>query len=194
MEQEIKRIVAAKKDIRNFEYLYRKYYPMINNFVYHRVPDLNVKNEIVSNIFFKAMSKLNLFRILEQKRTSFSAWLFRIAISEINQYFRDRKRAEHIQKMYFDNNLQVEETGYPLDFEMIRKKMLVLKPQEQNLIALRYFEKMSYQQMSEILKKSEGALKVQIHRTLKKLKSELVKEMKDEGSRKDFIKLENTPA
>jgi hypothetical protein len=39
LESEPKRILRAKKDLSEFDSLYREYFPKINNFVYHRVED-----------------------------------------------------------------------------------------------------------------------------------------------------------
>jgi len=46
-------IKKAKQDRESFEFLYSKYFPKINNFVFHRVKDKCIKEEIVSNTFLK---------------------------------------------------------------------------------------------------------------------------------------------
>lgn len=176
-------VIRAKKDIRAFDELYRRYYPKINNFVYYRTFDEDVRNEIVSNIFYKAMKNLARFRFLDGHRCSFSAWLYRIAISEINQYYRDRKRDMKIVTGK-KKEVPVENLEYPLQFETVKKYMTQLKPLEQNLIALKYFEKKSYKELSEIFGKKENALKVKVHRSLKKLKKLLEQENYDEEYRK----------
>jgi len=185
LDTEISRIFKAKKDIREFDHLYKKYFPPINNFVYHRVNDEYVKNEIVSNVFFKAMKKLNMFRILDVNKVSFSSWLYRIAVNEINQYYRNNKREYKIQKMYEHNYIDplAKSTKPAVTYEIVQKYLLNLPIDEQNLIALRYFEKRSYQELAEIYKKSEGALKVKLHRALKKLRNLMGKELLNEESR-----------
>jgi DNA-directed RNA polymerase specialized sigma24 family protein len=60
LDTERNSIIRAKKDLQEFDYLYRKYYPIMNNFIFHRVNDEAVRNEIVSNVFFKAMKRLSL--------------------------------------------------------------------------------------------------------------------------------------
>lgn len=174
MDREIISIKKAKKDIGEFDYLYRKYFPMINNFVFHRVGNDAIKDEIVSNIFFKAMRKLNLFHIIDHRHCAFSSWLYRIAVSEINQFFRDQQRQSRIVQMVKDNDVPGESLEF--NFEIVRQKMAQLSQEEQNLVALRYFEKLSYKQIAEIYKKKEGALKVKVHRILKKLRDIVEKE------------------
>jgi RNA polymerase sigma-70 factor, ECF subfamily len=184
LDIEVTRIFKAKKDIREFDYLYRKYFPKINNFVFHRVCDEDVKNEIVSNVFFKAMKKLNMFRIFDVNKVTFSAWLYRIAVNEINQYFRNSKRHINLKNSYKHNYVEpVKDEKQPINYEIVKNYMQNLSDTDQNLISLRYFEKQSYQELSEIFKKSEGALKVKLHRALNKLRDSMSKEFENEEAR-----------
>lgn len=171
MDREIDCIKRAKKDISAFDYLYQKYFPKINNFVYHRVYDDGIRQEIVSNIFYKAMIKLPQFKIFE--RSYFSAWLYRIAINETNQYFRSRKRDEKITANLKWNYNDFPELEPTLSFEKIYEKMQDLSEEEQNLLVLRFFEKMKYKEIARIMKKKENAIKVRIHRILGKLRESL---------------------
>lgn len=182
MENEKEIINKAKKDIYYFDLLYKEYYPRINNFVYHRVNEDSVKNEIVSNVFFKAMKKIDLFRIIDSKKVAFSSWLYRIAVNEINQYYRNRKRTLKIQQNYFKNasvHYNHEEIPH-VNYEIVKRNLLKLKVEDQHIIAFRYLEKISYEEISEIMNKSEGALKVKLHRALKKLKEHISRETHNE--------------
>ena len=141
MDSEVSRIFKAKKDIREFDYLYKKYFPMINNFVYHRVGDEDVKNEIVSNVFFKAMKKLNMFRIFDLKKVTFSSWLFRIAVNEINQYYRNNKRNVNIKHLYKHNYVKPDtnEKPSPITFELVKNYLATLPQLDQTLITSALF-------------------------------------------------------
>ena len=173
--EEMELVKKAKQDIQAFDELYRIYYPKINNFVFHRTFNEDVRNEIVSNVFYKAMKNLYRFKFLESHRCSFSAWLYRIAVSEINQYYRDRKRDLKLM-LKKRNDLPEDPTVFPYKFEYVKKCLAQLTPYEQNLVALKYFEKKPYKELSEIFGKKENALKVKVHRSLKKLKNILEQE------------------
>ncbi len=178
-ENELELVEKAKTDVRYFEALYRKYFPMINNFVYRRIYDEDLKNEIVANVFYKVMKNLKKFKVLKNKRTSFAAWLYRVALNEINQHYREEKRVNKIfenRKEEYIVNHQESEPLSDISFEEVKEKMKNLKPKERDIIALRFFEKLSYEQIAEILKIKEGAAKVRLHRALKKLKSFFDKE------------------
>ncbi len=176
--EENKRILRAKTDLKEFDYLYRNYFPMINSFVFHRVEDEAVRHEIVSNVFFKAMKKLNLFRILDARRCTFSSWLFRIAVNEVNQYYRERKKRQKIdERLKWEGLPQPHE---PLDFSGVKRVLERLSEEEQTLISLRYFEKRPIREVAQIVGKKESAIKVRLHRTLKKMRQMLDKEQTDE--------------
>jgi len=180
LDTERNSIIRAKKDLQEFDYLYRKYYPIMNNFIFHRVNDEAVRNEIVSNVFFKAMKRLSLFRFLDSRKCSFSSWLYRIAVNEVNQFYRNMKRENNIRESVKWNTVEGEDIQF--NYDVIQRKIAAFKTDEQNLITLRYFEKLSYKEIADIYKKKEGTIKVQMHRLLKKLRCNVEKEIANERS------------
>ena len=86
---EEKLIKLAQEDHYNFGPLYKNYFERIANFIYHRVDDKDLAFEITSQVFYKALDNIKKFR---SQGVPFSAWLFRIATNEVNQYFRKNKR------------------------------------------------------------------------------------------------------
>ncbi|MDP8242371.1 MAG: sigma-70 family RNA polymerase sigma factor [Candidatus Celaenobacter antarcticus] len=177
---EKKLILKAKKDISAFGEIYEKYFPKINNFLYHRVKDDATKNEIVSNIFFKMMNNLPKYRFVNEQKCSFSSWLFRIAINETNQYFRSEKRNQVIRDMLREKINNAGDKLIDLDYDSLKEAIQALPLYEQNLISLRFFEKMKYKEIAEILKQKEGTIKVQMHRTLEKLRDFLQGDLSNE--------------
>jgi RNA polymerase sigma-70 factor (ECF subfamily) len=131
-------------------------------------------------VFFKALKKLSLFRYLDSRKCSFSSWLYRIAVNEINQFYREQKRNQKIADNYVFNRVDGAEMG--ISYDLVRQKLQAFAVEEQNLIALKYFEKLSYKEIGEIYKKSEGAMKVKVHRLLNKLREEINKEIENERS------------
>ncbi len=162
---EKKLVLQAKKDIQAFEALYQRYFPDIFRFVMYRVGNRSYAEEIVSNTFFKAMDKLHLFK---WRSIPFSAWLFRIAVSEISNYFRADKRHKKIENMYVDKAVLDEKTER-FSYDFIHQYIKQLPEKDQNIIILRFFEKKSFSEISEMLGKKESTLRVNLHRSLKKL-------------------------
>ena len=188
MENEMLMVRNAKKDLRYFDLLYRKYFPKINNFVYHRVQDDGIKNEIVSNVFFNAMKKISHFRYFESRKSSFSSWLYRIAVNEVNQYYRDRKKEKKMSEILRWNDLPTDsDDDRDEEFKLIDEALKKFPQEQQNLIVLRFYEKLRYREIAEIMKKKEVTVKVQIHRILKKLKSNLEGDPRWSNLKKDYL-------
>ncbi|MDD3049848.1 MAG: sigma-70 family RNA polymerase sigma factor [Candidatus Cloacimonetes bacterium] len=175
-------VKKATSNVKDFAVLFTHYYPRINNFVYHRIQSDSDKDEIVSNVFFNAMNNLTKFRFFDSITCGFSSWLYRIAINEISTHYRRKARElkisarKHID-MQFDDVPEISN-----DYELVKKIMKQFSMEDQNLLALKYFEKLSYKELSEIFKKSEGALKVRVHRLLNQIRdhiSEMKKEIKN---------------
>lgn len=177
-------IKKAKYDISAFEQLYDKYFLQIYKFVLLRVKDCDIANEVVSDVFYKAMNKLSLFK---WRSIPFSSWLYRIAINEVSNYYRRQKKQ---QKLI--GGLAIEEDNFtpPVDldesmsFDFIHKYIRKLPQRDQDVIILRYFEKKSFQEISEIIGKKEGYIRVILHRALKKLEKTLPKEVIEDVNRK----------
>lgn len=166
-------IRAAQNDRRQFEPLYRTYYPRIISFVYQRVDDHETAHEITSQVFYTALEKLQGYK---SQGVPFGAWLFRIAVNKLNEMFRKNKvqRAINIdtEGMHL---LRDEMAG--MDEAMMDEKLFealqCLKPEELDLIDMRFFENRPFRDICEITGLGESACKMKVYRILEKLKSKL---------------------
>ncbi|PID29002.1 MAG: hypothetical protein CSB55_02740 [Candidatus Cloacimonadota bacterium] len=166
-------VARAKTDVAAFEKLYEKHFPAIFRYVMMRVQNRDYAEEIVSNVFFKAMQKISLFK---WKSIPFSAWLYRIAISEISNYFRKAKKQTKIKDSYVEKeDIAQYERSY--DYDFIKEYIDKLPQKDQEIIILRYFENKSFQDISQILRIRENTLRVNLHRALKKLEKLIPKEV-----------------
>jgi RNA polymerase sigma-70 factor (ECF subfamily) len=166
---EIEHIEASKNDSQRFEPLYKHYYPAIIKFVYKRVETLDDCREITSIVFAKALSSIKNY---QQKGFPFSSWLYRIAINEITQFYRDSKKARIIS--LDDKSIRniVEDSGKP-DPELLaslKKALLYLEEDELELIQLRFFEERSFAEVGEIIGITEINAKIRTYRVIDKLR------------------------
>ncbi len=173
-------VEKAKKDINAFDELYKKYFPLINRFIYHKVSEEEVRRDIVSNVFFKAVKNLYKFKYLY--KGAFSGWLYRIAINEVTDYYRKNGRTKKLVQDVKLNQRSPLSEDIEINYDNLRKGLKLLNEKDQNIIILRYFEKLSNQEIAQILGKKEGAVKVQVHRAMQKLKSIMIElEGRDDG-------------
>lgn len=162
-------VERAKKDINAFDELYKKYFPLINRFIYHKVSEEEVRRDIVSNVFFKALKNIGKFKYLY--KGAFSGWLYRIAINEVTDYYRKNGRSRKLVDEVKLNQDELFSEDIEINYEVLRIALKQLNEKDQNVIILRYFEKLSNLEVAEVLGKKEGAVKVQVHRAMQKLKT-----------------------
>lgn len=163
-------IEKAKKNPADFGVLYKKYYLQIFRFVLKRVGDENGAAEIVSDIFVKALQNLSKY---EFKGFPFSSWLFQIARNEVNLSFRREKYSKTVTVETPELNEVLEEVDENLhekNVQLLLEGLKALKPEELELLEMRYFEKRPFKEVSEILDITQSTAKVRMHRVMQKLK------------------------
>ncbi len=176
---EVELVKRAKKDPEAFGAIYDFYYARIFRFILFRVANNDVAKDLASETFFQALKNIWRFRFI---RRPFSAWLYKIASTQIAMYFREKiKYCELTQEEYPEILTSVmAKNSSPVDLmELMDKKedfkklhhcMQQLKGVEQSIIALRYFEDKSLLEVSELLGMKINTVKSHTRRALLHLK------------------------
>ena len=169
---ELSQIRKAQDDPKEFAPIYNRYYDEIFVYISRRVDDLDTVADITSKTFTNCISNLHKFRFMG---VPFSAWLYKIAINEVRQFFRQRKNSPRtvcITDTDFKEITQqtVEESKYDIAHEIVPKLLSQLKEKELQCIELRFFEKKSFKEIGFIMGLTEVNAKVRTYRILKKLK------------------------
>lgn len=169
-------IILAKKDSQFFAPIYKKYHEQIYRFVYQRMDREEDAEDITSQVFLKALINLGKYKF---QGHPFSSWLYKIALNEVNQYYRKNKnqRVINIQSEQ-DLKVIVEEAGCE-EYDNEKKKALLngladLKEEKLALIEMRFFEKRSFKEIAEILGITENNAKVRTYRVLEEMKKNML--------------------
>jgi len=168
-------IEEARRNPARFGILYEKYYRQIFVFIFRRTGDEDIAGDIVSDAFLKAMTALPKY---ESKGLPFSSWLFRIALNEVNMYYRKTARERVISLDQTNIIEMIAETGEKETEEnrqMVVNLLSSLSPEDMYFIELRFFEKRAFAEIGEILGMTENNAKVRTYRILDKLKKLLDK-------------------
>ena len=170
--KEAKVIAEAKKDIKAFSYLYDKYFIQIFRYIYNRVENEEIASDICSQVFLKAMQNINKY---EHRGLPYASFLYRIARNEINQESRKNKiqRISSAKQSDIEHVSEEIELTNALDYTPLIKMLNQLPEKDLELIEMKYFEKRSYREISEILNIKENNLKVKLHRIIQKMKKEI---------------------
>jgi len=164
-------VAAALEDPSAFGRLYDRFIQRIYRYVYSRVGDAHEAEDITSQTFIAAYESLGRYR----ERGQFSAWLFRIARSKINDHFRRSRREVGLDAA--ERIVEVDDALGALiqNEELIRLRSLIKKinDDERELIRLRYVADLSFVEMGELLGKREDAVKKSVYRLLERLKGQM---------------------
>lgn len=127
-------------------------------------------DDLLQNTFLKAWSSIDNFR----GDAKLSTWLYKIAINEsLSHIERERKRPNVSMDDEDSHLLHAIESDTHIDGNELAlqlRKAIALLPEKQRLVFnMRYYDDMKYEQMSEILGTSVGALKASYHLATKKI-------------------------
>jgi RNA polymerase sigma-70 factor (ECF subfamily) len=173
MQKEWLEVQAAQQDPAMFGVLYDRYFESIYLFIFKRTNDKSLADDICSQVFLKAMERLNKYVF---KGVPFSAWLYRIASNEVAQYFRKAQKNRTVS--IDDTNISDMLDEFDEEIDMPSVEVLVaaldnLKEGDLQLIELRFFEGLPYRDIAEILEITENNAKVRTFRITNRLKKKL---------------------
>ena len=153
--------------------IYDRYESKIYSYVYHRVGDPNVAQDLTSQVFLRMLEAIQ----NEQAwRSSFSGWLYRIAHNLVVDFYRRRGRTG--QSSLEDLGLLVASSEDPLQAaertlagERLRATINLLTEEQAQVVTLRFLEELSVAEVAATMGKSEGAIKALQYRAVVRLRS-----------------------
>ncbi|MBL4705931.1 MAG: sigma-70 family RNA polymerase sigma factor [Flavobacteriales bacterium] len=163
-------VEMAKTNPARFAPLYNHYYKPIFIFVFKKVRDEFTAEDIASKVFLKALLNIKKY---QDRGFPFSSWLYRIASNEVNMYYRKSNKMTTVEIMESDVITLMDEIkeGNEVDRqELVIKCLAELPLPVSQLVELRFFDRMSFKEMGEVLGISEGNAKIRVYRALDKLK------------------------
>ncbi len=131
--------------------------------------------DIVSETFLKALKNAEIFN----DNFKCKAWLFKVATNTMRNTFtrfinRFINFSNSDMDFYPSNNNNTEEiTVKNEEFIKLSEALRKLEKTESKIIYLKYYEQMSYSEISEILQIPEGTIASKLSRALRRLENEL---------------------
>jgi RNA polymerase sigma-70 factor (ECF subfamily) len=167
-EQEIE---AAKQNPRAFGSLYNRYYARILQFVYGRTTSKDDARDITQQVFISALETIGRYK---PSGVPYSAFLFRVALNELNRFYRKSKVRQAVNIDDEQVSDVLTEMGAENTAETDAKLMQALQqlePDEMSLMQMRFFDKIPFKDLCTILEISETAAKARVYRLLERLKT-----------------------
>ena len=173
---EVPRLVewAADGNVEAFGELYSIYLDQIYRYVFYQVRDRMTAEDLTEEIFVKAWKALGKYK---QKNSPFSAWLYRIAHNHVTDYFRTRRQLQALEEEIPDTVVGPEqEVEEKLMQEELSEAISYLPPKQRQVIILKFIEGLDNQEIAQIMRKSQGAIRVMQMRALRALRQILTSE------------------
>jgi len=125
-------------------------------------------DDVLQNTFIKAWSAIDSFR----QESRLQTWLFRIAINESLNHLSQKKQVLSLDQTEIGIADTLASDSY-FDGDEVQKQFQTAinsLPEKQRLVFnLKYFDEMKYEDMSDMLGTSIGALKASYHHAVKKI-------------------------
>lgn len=141
------------------------------------VIDHDDTDDLVQDVFIKVWNNLSTFR----KDSQLFTWLYRIATNESISFLNRKKLRNSISLNDNSESMDLLETLAESPYfdgdkaQMKLQKALLSLPEKQRLVFnMKYFDDLKYEEISEILGTSVGALKASFHIAVKKIEQILV--------------------
>lgn len=174
VEEQRTLIRAQRGDKEAFAVLYREHVQAIYRYVFHRVNDRELAEDVTGDVFIRAIEGLPGYR---DTGTPFLAWLYRIAHARVVDYYRQQNRRP--------TNTDLEDTPIPVETDMderllrhqaaqaLRTAIAELTDDQQQVIILRFIEGHRIEKVAELVGKNANAIKALQHRALRALATRL---------------------
>ena len=168
----IKELLNPKTQNQAFKKLLQEYQKPLYNHIRTIVLNHDDTDDVLQNTFVKVFQYLNKFK----GESKLFSWMYRIATNEALTFLNQKAKingvtSETLQNKTIDNlKADVYFNGNEIQIKL--QKAIASLPEKQQLVfKMKYFEELKYEEISEILGTSVGALKASYHHAVKKIET-----------------------
>jgi RNA polymerase sigma factor (sigma-70 family) len=162
-------IPVAGKRREAFDAIVSLYQRRIYSIIRKMVVSHDDADDLVQEVFIKVWDNLHAFR----GDSKLFTWIYRIATNESLNFLRKQKRLRFFSSDVHQALIEMLPTQMSVDADEIEQKLqkaILQLPDKQRLVFhLKYYEELSYEEISEITETTVGALKASYHHAVKKI-------------------------
>ncbi|MFH1232562.1 MAG: RNA polymerase sigma factor [Patescibacteria group bacterium] len=167
---------VKNKDRQAFVKAYDLYVDQLYRFIYFKVGNKEEAEDLTSAVFLKTWTYLLESNIINEK--TLKALLYKIARNLIIDHYRKNNKHENVSlDSCIDNKNLIDEkqnlikqSEIIFDLTVIETRLPELKDEYREIIVLHFINELSIKEIAKILDKSNGNIRVLIHRAVKALK------------------------
>lgn len=168
----IEDLLNPKTQNQAFEILLKNFQKPLYNHIRNIVLNHDDTDDVLQNTFVKVFQNLNKFK----GESKLFSWVYRIATNEALTFLSKKAKSggvslETLQNKTIDN-LQSDVYFEGDEIQIKLQRAIAILPEKQQLVfKMKYFEELKYEEISEILGTSVGALKASYHIAVKKIEA-----------------------
>ncbi len=171
-QQLIQNLKNPKKQSIAFDELVRIYKERLYWHIRKIVINHDDTDDVLQNTFIKVFKNINGFK----EESKLFSWMYRIATNEAITFLNKKAKKSNIPIEEYQKELRTSVQNDELfdgdTIQIILQKAIAELPHKQQLVFnMKYFDDMKYEEMSEILDTSVGALKSSYHHAVKKIEA-----------------------
>jgi RNA polymerase sigma-70 factor (ECF subfamily) len=166
-------VERAKTDPEAFGALYDRHFGQIYRFVFSRLRDQTAAEDVTSEVFMKALRSIPRY---QDTGRPFTAWLYQISVNTINDRYRATRPTVDLDEMYdlAAAGPGLEDTAVQqAEMREIWRSVESLPAQQRTALVLKFQEDLKISDIAAVMGKSDGAVKLLIHRGVTRLRSVL---------------------
>jgi len=150
--------------------LFERYHVRLYNFFMKLTFDKAVSEDLTQNLFYRLIKYRHSFKAGDG---TFKSWIYQVARNVHIDHCRENKRAGYIKAVDEDHDEipAAGETYTEFDFELLDQALAKLNPDEREILVLSRYQGLKYDEISRIKNISVAAIKVQVHRAMKHLRT-----------------------
>ena len=169
-------IAVQQGDREAFKALYERYRDRVYNIIFYSIGDELRAEDVLQIVFLKIYRGLANFRF----EASLATWIYRITLNECLNQQRGRG-SQHIPFEALLGSDEELDTGAAADLqhaegerrEIVHRAVMELSPKLRAVVALKYLDGLSYEEMASVLACSPGTVASRLNRALSELEARL---------------------
>ena len=127
----------------------------------------DVSEDLTQDVFYKVMKYRTSY-----KNGNFTSWIYTIARNIFSSYYQKQKKesASTLDEKFIKSDEKLVTDTNEDEINHLQRALIKLNHTDRELIIMNRYQEIKYAEMAEIIGSSEGAVKVRVHRAIKKLK------------------------
>ncbi len=158
---------VASGNLDAMSHIFERYHKRLYNFYFQMIRDRAICEDMVQTVFYKAIRYRTSY-----KGGQFVSWIFKIARNVFSdQYQKSKKTLNNVDIDLVTHKNEDNKVDQIEEIQHLHNALNRLDVEEKELIVMNRLQGIKYDRIAEIIGSSEGAVKVKVHRIIKKLKT-----------------------